>query len=257
MVVVAKRGGSGAKAHAYLLSRPADGHTLLALTQTHLYTIARGRSKLGIDDIVGVARAMDDPTLIAVGGTSPFATIEELIAASMEKPLNWGVAVIASTEHIGLARFAKATGIKYKVIPFGSGAQMVQQLMSGAVDVTLPNVSEAIGPLADGSVRALAVMSDKRLADYPDVPTTFEKGIEIKTSTTRGYGVLKGTPQAVIERLSAALTKAMRGQKFADYLKSSGLTPADSVAGSEVWDRQLKEEYATAARALKELGFTK
>ena len=257
MVVVAKRGGSGAKAHAYVLSRPADGHTLLALTQTHLYTIARGRSKLTIDDIVGVARAMDDPTLIAVVAASPFATIEELIAASRERALNWGVATIASTEHIGLARFAKMTGIRYKVIPFGSGAQMVQQLMSGAVDVTLPNVSEAIAPLADGSVRALVVMSDKRLADYPDVPTTFEKGIEIKTSTTRGYGVLKGTPPAIVEQLSRALTRAMRHQTFANYLKSSGLTPEDSVAGSEVWDQQLKEEYASAARALKELGITK
>jgi putative tricarboxylic transport membrane protein len=257
MAVVSKRGGSGAKAHAYVLSRPADGHTLLALTQTHLYTIARGRSKLTIDDIVGVARAMDDPTFITVRADSPYKTIEELIAASKEKALNWGVATIASTEHIGLARFASAAGIQYKVVPLGSGAQMVQQLMSGAVDATLPNVSEAIAQLADGSVRALVVMSDKRLKTYPDIPTTFEKGINVKTSTTRGYGVLKGTPQPIIEKLSQALTAAMRHETFVNYLKSSGLAPDDSVAGTEVWDRQLKEEFANASRALRDLGVIK
>ena len=257
MVVVSKRGGSGAKAHAYLLSRPADGHTLLALTQTHLYTLARGRSKLTIDDIVGVARAMDDPIFITVADASPYTTIEALIAASQDKALNWGVATIASTEHIALARFALATGIRYKVVPFGSGAQMVQQLMSGTVDATLPNVSEAIAKLADGAVRALVVMSERRLKDYPDVPTTIEKGIEVKASTTRGYGVLKGTPKPIIETLSQALTAAMRQETFVDYLKASGLAPEDSVAGAEVWDRQLKEEFAIASRALKDLGIIK
>ncbi len=257
MVVVSKRGGSGAKAHAYLLSRPADGHTLLALTQTHLYTIARGRSKLTIDDIVGVARAMDDPTFIVVAAESPYKTIEELISASRAKALNWGVATIGSTEHIAVARFAQATGIQYKVVPFGSGAQMVQQLMSGAVDATLPNVSEAIAKLADGTLRALVVMSEKRLKDYPDVPTTVEKGIKVKASTTRGYGVLKGTPKPIIEKLSQALTAAMRQKTFVDYLKTSGLSPEGNVAGTEVWDRQLKEEFAIASQALKDLGVIK
>jgi tripartite-type tricarboxylate transporter receptor subunit TctC len=129
MVVIAKRGGSGAAAHAYADSKPRDGHTMLALTQTHLYTIARGKSKLKIDDLVGVARAMDDPTFITVGPNSKFKTLADLIAASKTAPLNWGVAQIGGTEHIGLAQFAKAAGIKYKAVPFGGGAQMVQALM--------------------------------------------------------------------------------------------------------------------------------
>jgi len=257
MAVVSKRGGSGVRAHAYLLSKPADGHTLIALTQTHLYTIARGKSKLKIDDLVGVARAMDDPTFITVASNSPYKTLGDLVAASKDKALAWGVANIGGTEHIGLAQFASAAGIKYKVVPLGSGAQMVQQLMSGALDATLPNVSEAVTQLADGSLRALAVMNDKRLAGYSDVPTTYELGFKAKTSTTRGYAVLKGTPQPVIDKLSAALTKAMKHETFANYLKSAGLTPEESVAGSAVWDKQLKENYAKAETALKALGLLK
>jgi putative tricarboxylic transport membrane protein len=257
MQVIAKRGGSGAKAHQFAANRPRDGYTILALTQSHLYTIARGKSVLSIDDVVGIARAMDDPTFIVVSGKSGIKSIKDLVAQSKRKPLNWGVAQIGGTEHIGLVQFAKAAGIQVKVVPFGSGAQMVHALLSGAIDATLPNVSEANQQVQDGTFRALAVMAEKRLKDYPGVPSTFELGYPVKTSTTRGYWVLKGTPRPVVEKLSKALVKAMKHEVFANYLKSSGLSVEDSVAGNEVWDKQIREEYAKAVAALKELGLIK
>ena len=97
-------------------------------------------------------------------------------------------------------------------------------------------------------------MAEKRLTGYPDVPSTYELGYEVKTSTTRGYWVLKGTPQDRIEILSKAMVKAMKHKIFVNYLKSAGLTPEDSVAGHKVWDKHIKEEYAKAVSALKELG---
>ncbi len=257
MQVTSKRGGSGASAHQYAASKPKDGYTVMALTQSHLYTIALGKSVLTIDDIAGVARAMDDPTFITVSSDGPYKTLDDIIQASKKKALNWGVAQIGGTEHIGLAQFAKEAGIKYKVVPFGSGAQMVQALMSGAIVGTVPNVSEAGTQIQDGSFRALAVMAEKRLKDYPDVPSTVELGFNAKTSTTRGYWVLKGTPQNVIDTLSKGMVKAMKHDVFANYLKSAGLDPESSVAGHEVWDKQIKEEYAKAVVSLKELGLIK
>ena len=257
MTVIAKRGGSGAAAHEYAMGKPRDGYTVLALTQSHLYTIALGKSPLTIDDVVGVARAMDDPTFVAVSADGPYKTIEDLIAASKDAPLNWGVAQIGGTEHIGLFQLAKAAGFKFKVVPFGGGGEMVQALMSGAIVAALPNVSEGRQQIDDGTFRALAVLAEKRLKDYPDVPTSFEKGFPVKTSTTRGYWVLKGTPPERIKILSDGMVKAMKHEVFANYLKSSGLDPADSVAGSEVWDKQIKEEYAAAVAALKELDLIK
>ncbi len=257
MSVVSKRGGSGAEAQNYVLSKPADGYTIMALTQTHLYTMVRGKSNMKIDDIVGIARAMDDPTFITVAKDSKFKTLKELVEAGKKAPLNWGVAQIGGTEHIGLAQLAKASGMKYKPVAFGSGLQMVQNLMSGAIDATLPNVSEARQQIEDGNIRPLAVMAQERLKDYPDVPTTFELGYPVKTSTTRGYAVRAGTPQPVIDKLSKALVKAMKHDVFANYLKSAGLSPETSPAGTEVWDKQLKEEYKNAEEALTELGLNK
>jgi tripartite-type tricarboxylate transporter receptor subunit TctC len=254
MSVNAQRGGSGAQAHQYAMAKPHDGYTVLALTQTHLYTIARGKSPLKIDDVVGVARAMDDPTFITVSKKSPYKNLKELVEASKQKPLNWGVAQVGGTEHIGLATFAKESGIKFKVVPFGSGAQMVQALMSGAIDATLPNVSEGGSQVEDGTFLALAVMAPKRLQDYPNVPTTFENGFDVKVSTTRGYWVLKGTPEDRVEILSKAMVKAMKHEVFANYLKSSGLSVEDSIAGHEVWDKNIDDEYEQAVTALTDLG---
>ena len=253
MYVVSKRGGSGAAAQEYVLSRPSDGYTIMALTQTHLYTIAQGKSPMKIDDIVGIARAMDDPTFITVRNDSDVTSLEQLVALGKERGLNWGVANIGGTEHIGLAKFSDAADMKYKPISFGSGLQMLQALLSGEIDATLPNVSEAGQMIADGSVRPLAVMAEERLADYPDVPTTFELGYPVKTSTTRGYAVRAGTPPEIIEKLSEALVKAMKHSTFGNYLMSAGLDPETSPAGWEVWDAQLKAEYETAAEALKKL----
>lgn len=253
MFVVSKRGGSGASAQSYVLSKPADGYTIMALTQTHLYTIAQGKSDMKIDDMVGIARAMDDPTFIAVSSSSEYKTLADLVNVGKERGLNWGVANIGGTEHIGLAQFSKAADMKYKPIAMGSGLQMVQGLISGELDATLPNVSEGGSMIEDGTIVPLAVMAKERLPDYPDVPTTWELGYEVSTSTTRGYAVKAGTPPEIIEKLSEALVKAMEHETFANYLKSAGLDPASSVAGAEVWDKQLKAEYVTAAEALKEL----
>jgi len=255
--VVAKRGGGGTKAHQYAAGKPRDGHTVLAMTQTHLYTIARGGSPLSIDDVVGVARAMDDPTFVAVPKSSPHKTLTALIEASKANALNWGIANIGGTEHIGLAQLAAAAGFKFKVVPFGSGAQMVQALMSGAIDATLPNISEGGQQIKDGALRALAVMAEKRLPELAEVPSTFELGYKVKTSTTRGYWVLKGTPAERVEALSKAFVAAMREPTFANYLKGVGLDAGSNIAGHEVWDRQIKEEYAAARETLKSLGLLK
>ena len=257
MFVSSKRGGSGGKAQNYVLSKPADGHTIIALTQSHLYTMAQGKSDMKIDDIVGIARAMDDPTFLVVGAKSDAKSLEDLIAMSQKRTLNFGVAQVGGTEHIGLAQLGKAAGIKFKVVPFGSGGEMLTALLSGAIDATLPNVSEAATLIADGSVRPLVLMAEERLDDYPDIRTSFEMGYPVKTSTTRGYAVLASTPKPVIDALSDALVKAMKHEVFANYLATAGLKVETSVAGTEVWDKHLKEEYAKAAEALKELGIIK
>ena len=90
-----------------------------------------------------------------------------------------------------------------------------------------------------------------------NVPSSFEKGWKVSVSTTRGYAVKAGTPQCVVDKLEKSLTKAMKHSTFAGYVRAAGLDPKTSVAGSEVWTKQIREEVDSAESALKELGFIK
>ncbi len=254
LVVVFKQGGAARTAHEYLKTRPADGQTMMGTTETHLYTIAQGKSPVKIEELKGVARAMQDPSVIVVRGDSPIEDYDQLVEASKSGALNWGVAQVGGTEHIGIARWAEKAGVQYRVVPFGSGGEMITGLRSGAIDATLANISEAKGPIEDGDLKAIAVLADEPLDDLPGIPTAASKGADVSVNTTRGYVVLADTPPERVKILEEALLKAMRTERFQTYLKNAGLDPEDSVAGSEEWDAQLKEDYANAKDAMERLG---
>ena len=256
--VVGKRGGSGAKAQNYVLTRPKDGCTIMALTESHLYTMARGKSNMKIGDLVGVARAMEEPTFIVVNAKNKkLSTIKKLVKEANKKPITAGIASIGGTEHIGMYSISKAAGIPFKAVSFGSGAQSLAALASGKIDVALLNPSEAAGLIQDKKVKAELLLAEKRMSDYKKVPSSYELGWKVKVSTTRGYAVLKGTPQPIINEISEAMVKAMKHEIFANYLKGASLDPATSPAGTEVWDKQLKENFVNAQDALKGLGLIK
>ena len=183
--------------------------------------------------------------------------VKAMLPLGLEKVRITGGEPLLRKDLLKLVQFAKEAGIKVKVVPFGSGAQMVQALMAGKIDATLPNVSEATNQVADGTFRALVVLAEKRLKDYPNVPSSYELGIKAKCSTTRGYAVLASTPKPIIEKISKGLVKAMKHKVFANYLASAGLTVEGSVAGTAVWDKHLKEEFKVAQSALKDLGLLK
>ncbi|MDA7741442.1 tripartite tricarboxylate transporter substrate binding protein, partial [bacterium] len=256
--VVGKRGGSGAKAQNYTLTRPKDGCTIMALTESHLYTMARGKSNMKIGDLVGVARAMEEPNFIIVNAKNKkLSTIKKIIKEANKKPITAGIASIGGTEHIGMYQISKAAGIPFKAVSFGSGAQSLAALASGKIDVAILNPSEAAGLIQDKKVKAVLLLAEKRMPDYKKVPSSYELGWKVKVSTTRGYAVLKGTPQPIINEISKAMVKAMKHEIFANYLKGASLDPATSPAGTEVWDKQLKENFANAQDSLRGLGLIK
>lgn len=253
IVVTPKVGGSGLLALNYVNSRARDGHTLLAITPTHLFAIARGQGSVRIDDLVGVARATDDPLLIVVNAKSDMRTLEDLIQRGKRSPVKWGTAQIGGIDHMAAAIFGKRAGTRIAVVPFGGGGETVTNLMGQNIEAAGLNLTEALDRIQRGDFRALAVMSEKRLESLPDVPTTVEKGIPVVYSTVRGYVVLKGTPQDRIDALEAAILQGMKNPAFQSFLTRSGLSP-QGIAGSGVWNRQIKQMYEDARAAMQELG---
>ncbi len=253
MAVVPKVGASGVISMNYLSTRPRDGYTLMGITPTHLFAIARRQGPLRIEDLVGVARAADDPIVVMVRATSNVQTLAQLVALGKQRPLKWGSTQVGGIDHVAGMMLARVAGTELSVVPFGGGGEVVTNLMGGIIDAAGLNLTESLDQIRRGDFRALAVMTEKRMDAIPDVPTTIELGYDVTFSTVRGYVVLKGTPEDRIRVLERGLLEGMRHETYQNFLVGSGLD-VQSVAGSETWNAQIARLYRDARQAMIELG---
>jgi tripartite-type tricarboxylate transporter receptor subunit TctC len=251
--VVPRTGGGGVVAMNYVNSRPRDGHTVLAITPTHLFAIARRQGPLAIEDLVPVARATDDPIVVTVRSTSDIADLEALFALGRERPIKWGTTQIGGIDHVAGAVLAREAGTELSVVPFAGGGEIVTNLMGRSIDAAGLNLTEALDQIERGQFRALAVLAEERMETIPDVPTAKELGYDVSFSTVRGYVVLRGTPEPRVQALEQALLAGMRHPAYRAYLDGAGLSPA-GIAGRDVWAAQLATLYREAREAMIDLG---
>lgn len=253
MAVVFKGGGGGVVAMNYVDDRPRDGYTIMALTPTHLSALARGQSAITIDDLVGIARATEEPLVVTTGAVNEIRTLSDLIALGHRRPIKWGTGLVGSIDHIAGLALADAARTMLSAVPFNGGGEVAANLIGGNVDAAALNLSEALDEMEHGSLRGLAVLSRQRLELIPDVPTTVELGYDVVFATVRGYVVLRGTPEDRIERLEQGLLAGMESSVYQDYLASVGLSPI-GIAGREIWDAQIRELYRQANDAMRRFG---
>jgi tripartite-type tricarboxylate transporter receptor subunit TctC len=227
----------------------------MLITQTHLLTILQGRGAgVKAEDIVGLARATDDPQVVMVSSKSPYKTGREFLDTAKSKVLKFGTTQIGGVDHLAVFGFAKQAGLQQPtVVPFRGGGDIVINLVGGNLDTAMLNYSEAESQIKAGEVRPLLVLADQRSESLPEVPTAKELGVNAVFSTVRGFAVLKGTPEDRVKILETGLVKAMNGKFYQDYLKSSGQAPK-SVVGREEWQAQIDEFIRNGQEALASLG---
>ena len=252
-----KKGGGGAVAMSYASGKPSDGHTLMAITPTHLITMARGRAPISIDEVKGIARSTDDPIIVVVNKNAGIDSLEALIAESNNAPIKWGGTQAGGIDHIAAMTFANKSGAKVAYVPFDGGGAIITNLMGGNLQAAGLNYGEAVDGIESGDFVPLAIMAQDRLGVLPDTPTLGELGIEgVNFSTVRGIIVMADTPEERAAALEEKLIKAMNHGTYQAYLSGIGLD-SGSVAGSEVWDAQIRKMYANIYDTLEELGLRK
>lgn len=256
-VVVNRVGGSGAAAMQYMMEKPRDGHVIALITQTHLLTILRSKGKFKYEDLVPLARATDDPQILAVGKGSPYKSAKDLIAAGKGKALKYGTSLVGGVDHIAVVSIARSAGMQQPtIVPFRGGGDVVINLVGGNIDCALVNYAEAESQFKAGDIRALAIFADKPISALPNIPTGKEIGVSGNYSTVRGFVTLRGVPEPNLKVLEEGLVKAMKGQMFQTYLESSGQS-VDSVVGAGPWKAQLDEFMVEGKKTLESLGLLK
>ena len=253
MAVLPRAGAGGIVAMNYINNQPRDGYTVLAITPSHLFAIARNQGPLRIEDLVGVARATDDPSVVMVRADSAASTLEELFEMGRRRPIKWGTTQIGGGDHISAATLAKAANTKIAVVPFFGGGEIVTNLMGGSIEAAGLNLTEALDQIRRGDFRALAVMANERLTVIDHVPTTVELGYDTVYSTVRGYAVLKGTPENRIRILEQGMLQGMHHPSYQDYLRGAGLN-GNAIAGQKAWNAQINQLYREARQAMVDLG---
>ncbi|MDV7144286.1 tripartite tricarboxylate transporter substrate binding protein [Tropicimonas sp. TH_r6] len=254
MVVVNKKGGGGAVAMDHYLDIPADGHAILTFTIGHAATVAKGKTKMTLDDIRPIARGTDDPQILMVR-CGAYENAEAFVAAQKEAPISYGTTHLGNIDDVSAFMFTLKGDMQIpKIVPFEGGAELATQLVAGAVDSAVLNLAEAGSQIEAGDICPIVVLADERMAGLPDVSTAKELGIPVSFSTVRGFVVHKDTPDDVAARIEEALMASMNHSVYQGFLESVGLD-STSVAGSEVWGEQVTTMTTDMETALKELGF--
>ena len=247
MVVLNAPGAGGTIASDRTAKAAPDGYTILLIANAH--AVAPGLyARLPYDtvgDFAPVAFVGQSANVLVVPAGSPDRDLAGLVRRAREapQPLQTGSAALAGFQPAHQI-LRESLGIRLETIPYRSGPQGQADLIAGRLDLMVSNVLEVAEHVKAGRLRALAVTSPARSPLLPEVPTFAELGV-LALQADSWFGLLapRGTPDAALDRLHAALTRAMATPELQARLVAMGLIP-QAMARDE-WGRFLAEQTAS------------
>jgi tripartite-type tricarboxylate transporter receptor subunit TctC len=230
-VVENRSGAGGSVGTAYVAKAPADGYTLLLGTLSGNVLNEFVYDKLPYDpehDFQPVSLLVHLPNLLVVNQKMPAKTVAELIAylKANDGKLNYGSSGIGTSSQLSVVMFELATGTHMTHVPFRSTTDEVTAMMSGNVDLAIDSMTTLWPQAQAGAVRALAVTSEQRLASAPDLPTIGETLKGFSVQGWQGLFAPAGTPQPIVEKLSAEVKHVFEQPDVVTALTKVGGEPA-------------------------------
>lgn len=250
------RGGSGAKAMSRVAQAPADGSVLYATTPTYIQTTLLSKPAHGYQALMPVANVFYDPEVIYVRAQSPHKTLAEAVAdAKKTGNAKWGASNPASLERIAMERLNRMTGAKAAIVSHEGGRDQMLNVLNGTYDMGIGEIQEMRSQLDSGQVRLIAVLTDKRLPDFPALPTAKEQGIDLVVTKFRGLAGPKNLPPAVLKAWEEGIRAVLADPAYQKEYAKESLIPAPMGAQEAA---ALTAKFATdLAQSLRELGVVK
>jgi putative tricarboxylic transport membrane protein len=220
-IVNNRTGGSGVIAYNYFKTKRGDPYVLLSVTSTLLAMAYRPDVNISLDSYTPVALFAVDPQSIMVAADSPYKTFKDLADALKKDP---GAFTAATTSATGTGRLVihqleKALGVKIKFVNFKGGGDAITSVAGGHTQFSTENLSEGMGLVEAKKLRVLAVTTDKRLSQVPDLPTLIELGYPIQAGTIRGFTFSAGVPKEAVATVEAALKRAHQTPEWKEFAK--------------------------------------
>ena len=216
VVVENKAGAGGAIAFAYVARSKPDGYTLVAVDMSFA-VLSHFHNDVGYDpvkDFKMVGQTTESTLVLVVPADSKTPDLESFIenARKAGDGVSIANAGLGSTPHLAGLSFAKAAKIAPLMVPYRGMTPAVTDLLAGRITSAFVGPQSAVGLVQEGKLKMLAAIGQQRLKEAPAVPTFAEKGIDLpgfKRGTWYGLAAPAGTPKAVIDKLNAALNRAL------------------------------------------------
>lgn len=235
-VVTDNRAGAGGNLGIAVVAKsPPDGYTIVIATAS-IAVSASLYSNPGYDavrDLAPVARLTTIPNVLIVHPSVPAKTLRQFVNLARAHPgkLNFGSGGAGTTNHLANELLKHLEKINIVHVPYKGVTQAMTAMMGGEVDEVVMPVTTAVPQIRAGKVRALAVLTDKRIATLPDVPTGKEAGVDGFTMPL-WYGMFApaATPRDIVSRLSRELVRALEAPDMRERLTALGVDPWPGTA---------------------------
>jgi tripartite-type tricarboxylate transporter receptor subunit TctC len=255
--VVNRTGGGGAVGHTAGATAPPDGYTMTLNTSDVTMLHWMGVAQVTYKELRAVGLVNFDASSLNVRADAPWKNVKELQDYAKANP---GKLKASGTGKGGCWDIARAgwlmtVGISPDAIPWvpsSGAAPSLQDMMAGGLQLVPCSLAEARALIDAKKVRSLAIMADKRLDLFPDVPTLKELGINWSAGVWRGVVVPKGTPDNVVAVLEKSLAKVVKNPKYKEFMDKSGLGIVWKPAAE--FDKYMAEEDASNQKVMKGAG---
>jgi putative tricarboxylic transport membrane protein len=252
VVVESRPGGNGQVAMAYVKGQAADGHTVLN-DGTGITTILQmPGAALEWTDFQPVYRIQLDPFALYVKQDGKYGSLADFADAMKKNPgqLRIGGYATGSPHQFTSLRLAEAAESSITWVPYNSGTDAIASVMGGDLDAAMSNIS--VYDRFKGKTNVLAVTSDDRLPNHPEVPTFKELGYDIVRYHWRGMLVREDTPDDVVQRLHDIIGQAVKTEKFQQHLAAAATL--DGTIPVAEFETMLQEQAGEDRQRLVDLG---
>jgi tripartite-type tricarboxylate transporter receptor subunit TctC len=229
-IVIDNRPGAGTTIGTKVAANAdPDGYTILigATSFTIAATLYPHLDYDPIKSFTPVAMLAVSPQMLVIAPSVPAKTVPEFVAYAKANPgkLNFGYG-LGTLPHILGEAFKTATGIDIASIPYRGGAQAITDMLGGRIQMNFGTQSTLLPLIRDGKVRPLAVTTETRAKDLPEVPTMAESGLpQLSLAFSAGILAPAGTPAAIVAKLNAEINEAMKSAELAASMAKLGFEP--------------------------------
>jgi tripartite-type tricarboxylate transporter receptor subunit TctC len=232
-VVVNRPGANTNLGTSSVVRAKADGYTLL-IASVGLAANPSLYKKLAFEpqrDLEPITLIANSPTVLAVPPSLPVNSLAEFIAYAKARPgeLNYASYGVGSGPHLATELFCAMTGVKMVHVPYGGGGPAAVGAMTNQVQALFSSILPVLGMIRGGTLKAIALASDRRFELLPDVPTFKEGGLDYRTGTWFGLLAPARTPPEIVGALSRASVSVLQEQGVRARLTEQG---AEVIANS-------------------------